>query len=158
MKIRFLLVGKPHASYYSAAYEEYKKKLLKYASVEVIYVKEQKLPDRPSPSEIKKALDKEALDIQKSLHHGAYVIALDLKGKEMDSLSFAFHLQKVCENNVNIDFIIGSSYGLSDNVRNFSNFLVKLSLLTFTHPLALLVTMEQVYRALKINAGETYQK
>jgi len=158
MKIRFLLVGKPHSEFYQKAYDEYKKKILKYATVEIVYIKEQKLSDKPSESEIQKALDKEADSIYKNQAKNSCVITLDLHGKESDSFEFASLINEVSQKYVNIDFVIGSSYGLSDKVRNFSKYLVKLSPLTFTHPLALLIVLEQVYRAMKINSGETYQK
>ena len=158
MRISFFLIGKPHSSSFEEAYEYYKKRLLKYASVDVIYGKEQKLPNNPSQGEIQKALDKEASDIIKILPRNTFLIILDLKGKENDSFSFAEDFKKISENHTSISFVIGSSYGLSDELRKKANYSWKLSPLTFTHPLALEITMEQVYRALKINHGETYQK
>lgn len=83
---------------------------------------------------------------------------MDLQGKELDSFEFSEKFKEISQNNVSISFVIGSSYGLSDNVRKKSGFLWKLSPLTFTHPLALEITLEQVYRSLKIINGETYQK
>lgn len=159
MKIRFILVGKPHASYFEKGYEEYRKRLLKYAdSVEIVYVKETKLSDKPNEKEIEKALDKEAMDIQKNLQKNSCIVTLDIHGKEYDSYSFSSLIGNIKEKFTSIDFIIGSSYGLSNKVRNFSHYLVKLSPLTFTHPLTLLIVEEQVYRAFKILSNETYQK
>lgn len=159
MKLRFILVGKPHEDYLKKGYEEYKKRLLKYAdSIEIIYVKETKLNDKPSLLEIEKALDKEADDIKKNLQKNSCIVTLDLHGKEYDSYSFSSLIGNIKEKFTNIDFIIGSSYGLSNKVRNFSDYLVKLSSLTFTHPLSLLIVEEQVYRAFKILSNETYQK
>lgn len=158
MKISFFLVGKPHSSSFEEIYAYYKKRILKYASVEITYAKEQKLPDNPSPMQIQKALKKEACDLLKILPKKTFLLVLDLEGKETDSMSFAQDFKKICEMNPSISILIGSSYGLAEDIKKKADYSWKLSSLTFTHPLALEVAMEQIFRAFKINHGETYQK
>ncbi len=158
MTLNFFLVGKSHASHFEEAYDYYKKKLLKYAKVNIIALKESKLPDKPFQSQIDKALEEESKTILNSIPKGSFLILMDLQGKELDSFEFSEKFKEISQSNVSISFVIGSSYGLSDNVRKKAGFLWKLSPLTFTHPLALEITLEQVYRSLKIINGETYQK
>lgn len=158
MKLSFFLVGKTHAEHFDSSYEYYKKRLSKYAEVNIVELKETKLPDNPSESQVNKALDQEAETILKALPKSTFLILMDLKGKEYTSEEFSKQLQKITEANISISFVIGSSYGLSDKVRQKADALWKLSPLTFTHPLAMEITLEQVYRAIKIMKGETYQK
>ncbi len=157
-RLRFILVGKPHSPELENLYEDYRKRLLKYADTKVEYAREVKLPERPSPSQIQKALDDEAEAVLKTIGRTDCVIALDLKGTESDSETFAREFSKLSEQSANLVFIVGSSYGISPRIRQRADYLWRLSTLTFTHPLALLVSMEQVYRAFKINRGETYHK
>ena len=158
MTLRFILVGNPHSEELEGLYEQYEKRLRKYGSVSLSYIKEAKLPDNPSEKEIAKALAIEADSVLKAIGHNDCLVLLDLGGKEFDSFSFASKLKDLSDRFVTFDFVIGSSYGIGENLRKKANLRWELSPLTFTHPLALLLTMEQVYRALKINNGETYQK
>lgn len=158
MKLKFILIGKPHSKFYEDSYSEYKFRLLKYANVEVVEMKETKLPNNPTQSQIMKGLNSEAEAVVRSLTRNDYLFVLDLHGKAQTSEKFAMDLKAITESHTSLVFVVGSSYGVSDILRKRADYLWKLSDLTFTHPLALLVTMEQVYRALKIISGETYQK
>lgn len=159
IKLRFILVGKVKDSYLKTGYEEYIKRLSKYGKVTLEYVDEEKLNDSPSKLEILKALDEEGKKVLNRIKDDEYVITCDIHGKNIDSMEFSSFLEK------NIDlgkstftFVIGSSYGLSDLIRKRSNFLLSFSKMTFTHPLTLLLILEQVYRAFKIMNNENYQK
>lgn len=158
MTLNFFLVGKPHASHFIESYDYYKKRLLKYANVNISFLKEEKLPDKPSESQITKALEIEATTIEKNIPKNTYLILLDLAGKECDSFQFSNTFKEIMENNTSISFVIGSSYGLGESIKKKADYRWKMSALTFTHPLALEIALEQVYRAIKISKGETYQK
>lgn len=158
MTLNFFLVGKPHATHFIDSYEYYRKRILKYANVNISFLKEEKLPDRPSQGQIAKALEIEGHTIEKNLPKNTYLILLDLNGKESDSLEFSEEFKDISEMNTSISFVIGSSYGLGDNIKARANYKWKMSRLTFTHPMALEIALEQVYRAIKISKGETYQK
>ncbi len=157
-RIRFILVGKSHSAEIDSLCEMYRERLLKYADTSIVYLKDKKLPDHPSKAQIDQALATEGDSILKSLSRTDQVIALDLRGRESTSEEFAAKLSTFLSSSPSIVFVIGSSYGMSDAVRKRANYLWKLSSLTFTHPLALLISMEQVYRGLKIARGEVYQK
>lgn len=158
MNIRFMLVGSPHSEELEALYGQYEKRLRRYGFVSLSYLKEYRLPDNPSEKEIARALAIEADEVMATVGRNDGLVLLDLGGKEFDSLSFASKLRDLSDRFVTLDFVVGSSYGVGESLRKRAQLRWGLSSLTFTHPLALLLTMEQVYRALKINNGETYQK
>lgn len=159
IKIRFVLIGKVKDAYLKEGYAEYLKRLSKYASVRLDYIDEEKLPGSPSEGEIRKALDSEAERVLSGLKNQDTLYLCDLRGKEMDSEEFASSLKKQIDGGVSsLVFAVGSSYGLSDLLRKKAKERYCFSKLTFTHPMTLLIVLEQVYRAFKINAGETYQK
>lgn len=151
-------MGKPHSAFYVQGYEEYLTRLRKYANPELVLIKEQRLGDNPSQKDIQKGLDEEGKSILKAIGPKEYLILLDLKGKEMDSVSFSQTFGRIAANHANVAVVVGSSYGLSDAVRKRADFSWKLSSLTFTHPMAMLILLEQIYRAFKIESGEIYQK
>ncbi|MBI5073492.1 23S rRNA (pseudouridine(1915)-N(3))-methyltransferase RlmH [Candidatus Woesearchaeota archaeon] len=84
------------------------------------------------------------------------IIALAEEGKTMNSISFAEFLKKNQEKN--IVFVIGGAYGLHETVKKKAHLLLSLSPMTFPHEIALLLLVEQIYRAMMINSGRKYQK
>ena len=97
-----------------------------------------------------------AIDAEKE-KTGAYIIALDEKGKGYDSHAFADRIQSCMNESVRtLMFVIGGSYGLNDEVRRRASITVALSKLTFPHQLVRLIIAEQIYRAFTIIRGEKY--
>ena len=95
----------------------------------------------------------------KLLKNNEYLIALDLNKKQFKSEQFAdFLMQKLTENGSSISFVIGGSYGLSDELKQRSNYSISLSDLTFLHQMSRLILLEQIYRAFKILNKEVYHK
>ncbi len=158
MNIKIYCVGKIK-DFYKAGVDEYVKRLSTYAKVEIFEVKDESISDKPSDKEIIKAKDLECSRVLKLLKPSEYLIGLDLSKKEMDSLSFAQYLnESLVLHGANISFVIGGSYGLSDELKRRLNDSISLSKLTFPHQLARLVLLEQIYRAFKILNNETYHK
>ena len=158
MKIKIYAIGKIK-DFYKAGVDEYIKRLSSYAQVEVVELKDESLPDRPSDSEITKAKNTEGKRVLSALKDKEYLIALDLNKKEMTSEKFAEYISNKLETNgAKISFVIGGSYGLSDELRNRVNDSVSLSALTFPQQLARLILLEQLFRAFKIINNETYHK
>lgn len=156
MKITFILVGKVKEDFLKKAYLEYQKRLSKYAIINIEYVEEEKINN---PSLINKGLEEEGKRILSIIKDNSFVYLIDLRGKELDSIEFAKNLEKnISISNNQLYFVVGSSYGLGENIRKRANFAISLGKLTTTHPLALLLTLEQVYRAFKINNKEIYHK
>ena len=158
MKIKIYAIGKVK-DFYKLGVDEYIKRLSSYAQVEIVELKDESLPDRPSESEIVKAKNTECKRVLACLKDKEYLIALDLNKKEMTSEQFAEYLSNKLENNgAKISFVIGGSYGLSEELKARVNDSVSISKLTFPHQLARLVLLEQIFRAFKILNNETYHK
>lgn len=150
--IRIICVGKIKESFFRDAIDEYKKRLSKYTELEIIEVPDEGLSD------IKTSLKKESEKILKQVNSKDYIITMEIEGKELTSPELAIKIDNIYNTNSNITFIIGGSYGLSDEVKNISNFRLSFSKLTFPHQLFRIVLLEQIYRAFKINNNESYHK
>lgn len=158
MTIKIYAIGKIK-DFYKSGVDEYVKRLGGYTKIEIIEVKDDSISDKPSQSEITKAKDNEGKRVLSLLKPNEYLIGLDLNKKEFTSEEFASFLkEKMVESGSNISFVIGGSYGLSDELKKRVNTSITLSKLTFPHQLARLVLLEQIYRAFKIINNETYHK
>ena len=159
MKIRILAIGKMKEKYLKDGIEEYISRIRPYSQIEIVEVNDESIPDNPNDSEIKKAIDLEGKKVLKLLKPSDYLIGLDLNKKELNSEQFADFLQKkFVLGGSNISFIIGGSYGLSEELKNRCNDSISLSKMTFLHQMTRLILLEQIYRAFKINRNETYHK
>lgn len=141
--IKIITVGQIKEKYLQDAINEYKKRLSKYTNIEVIEVKAIKL---------------EAEKIKKHINDRDYIVTLEIEGKQMTSVEFANKIDNILIENSNIDFIIGGSYGLSDDIKNMSRLHLSFSKMTFPHQLFRVLLLEQIYRAYKINNNESYHK
>lgn len=158
MKIKIYAIGKIK-DFYKLGVEEYLKRLSSYCKIEIIELKDEAISDNPSEAEIKKAIDIEGKRVLDKLKDNEYLIALDLNKKEMDSVEFSTYLAKKLESQgSNISFVIGGSYGLSNNLKNRVNDSFSLGKMTYPHQLVRLIILEQIYRAFKILNNETYHK
>ncbi len=158
MNIRFLIPGKCREKYIQQGVDEYLKRIGKYAKVSLIYLPEENLPSEPNAAQIAKALDTEAKRALKMIKDDEILFLVDIHAKKMDTSAFAASIREKSEKNGNFVFLFGSSYGLDDSLRKRADISFSLSDFTFTHYMALMLTVEQVYRAMKINRGETYDK
>ena len=150
--IKIICLGKIKEDYLNDAINEYKKRLSKYTNLEII-----ELEDIDNKSK-EVVLSKEKEEILKYLNKKDYIITLDIDGKELDSVEFAQKIDNIYLTNSNITFIIGSSYGLSEDIKELSNYRLSFSKMTFPHKLFRVLLLEQIYRAYKINNNEEYHK
>ena len=159
MKIKIFSIGKIKEKYLKDGINEYLERIKPYSQIEIIEVNDEPIVDNPHPSEIKKAIDIEGSRVLKLLKPNDYLIGLDLNKKEMTSPEFAEFLnKKFVSGGSNISFVIGGSYGLSDELKQRCNDSISLSKMTFLHQMTRLILLEQIYRAFKINRNETYHK
>ena len=159
MKIKLYAIGKIKEDYLRLGINEYLKRIEPYAHIEIVEVKDEPINDNPSLKEIEKAKDNEGARVLKLLKNNEYLIALDLNKKQYKSEDFAaFLMQKLEENGSSVSFVIGGSYGLSDELKKRSNASISLSDMTFLHQMSRLILLEQIYRAFKIINKETYHK
>lgn len=158
MKINIIAVGKIKEDYLTIGINEYIKRIAPYSKIEIIEIKDFPCKDNIE-SEINKCKIIEGELILSRIKKDDYVITLDLNKKQLKSEEFAKFLQKSFDNNGSkITFVIGGSYGLSDEVKCRSNFALSLSEMTFLHQMSRLILLEQIYRSFKILNNEVYHK
>ena len=143
-KINFVVVGKIKESFYREAVAEYQKRLSRFAKLEI-----KELAEGVD-------IDAEADDILRACK--GYIVVLAVEGKKLSSEKLAERLQTLTDAGKEVTFVIGSSCGLSDRVKQKADFLLSFSDMTFPHQLMRVILAEQVYRAFMINAGSTYHK
>ncbi len=148
--IKIVCTGKIKEKYFTLAILEYLKRLSKYTKIDIIEVRDE--------ANSEKALKVEGERILKHIKDSEYVVTLDIDGKMLSSLEFANKINQTLINNSNITFVIGGSYGLSDEVKEKSNYALSFSKMTFPHQLFRIILLEQIYRAFKILNNETYHK
>ena len=158
IKVTFITLGKLKEKYLRDAVDEYKKRLSRYCSLDIIELEPVKLPEKPSDNEINQALEKESLEINKRIPKDSAVFSLCIEGKELSSEEFADRIQDLSNMGKSLAFIIGSSYGLSPKVKMESDLRLSVSKMTFPHQLFRVMLLEQIYRAFKINEGSAYHK
>lgn len=159
VNIKIVCVGKIKEKYHRDEIDEYLKRLSRFSKCQIVEVDEEKLNDNASIKEEEMVLFKEGQRLLSQIREDEYVFLLDLHGKEISSEDFARKMDELISSRTsNITFVIGGSLGLSDEVRKRSNFLLKLSPMTFTHQMTRVIILEQIYRTFKINANQTYHK
>lgn len=144
--IKIICLGKLKENYLKEMVLDYTKRIRKYHKIEIIELKDEE------------GLDAEAKNILKHIDAKDYVITLEIKGKNLDSLELAEVIRNTFINYSTIVFVIGSSMGLSNEVSLRSNLRLSFSSLTFPHGLFRGMLLEQIYRAFKINNNENYHK
>ena len=144
IKVNIVCVGKIKEEFYKAAVAEYLKRLSRFCKIEIKEIAEGK------------NLEEEGKIILKSAK--GYKIALCIEGQKIDSRGLAAKVKTLCDQGEEISFIIGSSCGLSDEVKNSVDFKLSFSDMTFPHQLMRVILCEQIYRAFMINSGSEYHK
>lgn len=159
MKITLVTVGKIKERFYEEAVAEYRKRLGRYCKPEIIQVADEKTPDGAGQAVENQIKEKEGDRILAQIRDGAYVIALDIKGRMLDSEELAEKLGQLGVDGVSqIVFIIGGSLGLSDRVLNRANYRLSFSRMTFPHQLMRVILLEQIYRSYRILNHQPYHK
>ncbi len=158
IKVTAIALGKLKENYLRAACEEYQKRLSRYCSLNVVEINPVALPENPSAAQIENALLKEADMIFSKTPENSYKIALCVEGKKLSSEAFAEKIKDLSSDGKSICFIIGSSYGLSNEVKQKADLRLSLSDMTFPHQLFRVMLLEQIYRGFKINEGSKYHK
>lgn len=159
MNITIIALGKLKEKYMRDFSEEYQKRLSAYCRLNIIELSPKKLPDSPSQSEINNALEAEARQIKAKIPGGAYVFSMCIEGTQMPSAEFSQKMSKLAvDGKSNIVFILGSSFGLSEEIKELSDSKFSLSEMTFPHQMARVMLLEQLYRAFQISSGGKYHK
>ena len=150
--IKIITVGTVKEKYLKDAIEEYSKRIKKYTNLEIIELKDEGLVEET------KATHLEGEKIKKYINSKDYIITMEIDGKEMTSVEFSNKINNILIENSNIIFIIGGSYGLSEEIKQQAKLHLSFSKMTFPHQLFRVMLLEQIYRAYKIMNNESYHK
>ncbi|HEZ7985403.1 MAG TPA: 23S rRNA (pseudouridine(1915)-N(3))-methyltransferase RlmH [Ruminococcus sp.] len=157
MNINLIVIGKLKEEYLRSACAEYIKRLSRFCTFELHELDECRLSENPSEKEIAAALGKEAEQIKRFLK--GFIIPMCIEGRQLSSIDFS---QKISSAGINgfsaVTFIIGSSFGLAEEIKSMGNFRLSMSEMTFPHQLARVMLLEQIYRAFQIASGGKYHK
>ena len=157
--ITLITVGKLKEKFYLSAAAEYEKRLGAYCRFRLLELPEVRLPENPSPAEIAAGLEKEAEHIIAKLPRGTWFCVFTPEGKELSSEAFAGKLQEVkLSGKSSAAFLIGSSFGMAQRIKDMADFRLSMGPMTFPHHLARIMVLEQIYRAEAIQAGSKYHK
>jgi len=159
MNINIVAVGKIKEKYLKDAISEYTKRLSRFCKVNIIEIPDESTSDNPNDSEKAAVLSKEGAKILSALKNTDVLVSLCVEGKQMPSEKFAEFISTECVKGANtFTFVIGGSLGLSEEIKNISKLKLSFSQMTYPHQLMRVILLEQIYRAFKINANETYHK
>ena len=157
MQIHLITVGKLKEKWLRDAYAEYDKRLQRYCRLTLTELPESRLSESPADAEITAALAQEGKAILHSCR--GKIIALCIEGKLRSSEEFAQMLDSAAvSGDSTVSFVIGSSFGLSDEVKKAADMRFSISPMTFTHQIARVLLTEQLYRAFQISTGGKYHK
>lgn len=159
LKVSVVCVGKLKEKYLKDAVAEYSKRLTSFCKFEIIEVDEEKTTDVPNDSQIENILSCEGKRILSKIDKSSRVCAMCIEGKQQSSEKLAAFLKEEAVSGVShIVFVIGGSWGLSDEVKKRADIRLSMSEMTFPHQLCRVMLCEQIYRAFSINAGSKYHK
>lgn len=159
MQIEIICVGKLKEKFWEDACREYQKRLSRFCKLSITELKDEAVPDTASAAQVQQAMEKEGERIAKLLLPRDYIISLCVEGKPLSSEKLAEKLSDIEQAGAGrLVLIIGGSNGLTDEIKKRSDFKLSFSAMTFPHQLMRVILLEQIYRAYKINAGESYHK
>lgn len=159
MQITILAVGKIKEAFYREAIHEFQKRLGRYVKLEMIELDDEKTPEHAGENEKNSIKKKEGARLLHKIRDDAYVIALAIEGKMMDSEHLAEKIRLLGVNGTgHVVFVIGGSLGLSEEVLARADFPLSFSKMTFPHQFMRVILLEQIYRSYRIINHEPYHK
>ena len=158
IQVTVITVGNLKEAYWRDAMAEYEKRLSAFCKPEILQLKEAKLSENPSDGEIRSALADEGKRILAAVPPRAYTIAMCVEGQQFSSEDLAQKLEGVLTTNGSLCLIIGSSFGLSDEVKRACELRLSVSKLTFPHQMMRVLLLEVLYRCFGILKGTKYHK
>lgn len=154
MKVLLLWVGKTNFAFVNEGIKTYVDRIRKYVPFEISEIKALKNAKSLSDSQLKKL---EGQEIISRIQPGDYVVLLDEKGKEYNSVQFSAQILGYQNQSIKrIVFVIGGAYGFSEEIYTICNEKISLSKMTFSHQIIRVIFLEQLYRAFTILKGEPY--
>ena len=159
LKIDLIVLGKIKEKYLNEAIDEYKKRISRFASLNIIELKDRDKPDKLSDAELEKIIDEESEEILTKIDEDSFVITLEIEGKLLTSEEFAEEIENVSVRGYSkITLIIGGSNGFNKKVSSKADLKLSFGRMTMNHKLMRVVLLEQVFRCFKIINNEAYHK
>ena len=158
IQVTVITVGNLKESYWRDAVAEYEKRLSAFCKPTLIQLKETRVPDDPSDTEIRAALADEAKRILAAMPSRAYRVALCVEGKQFSSEELAERLDSALTEQGHLCLVIGSSHGLAPEVKEGCQLRLSVSKLTFPHQMMRVLLLEVLYRSFSIMKGTKYHK
>ena len=159
LKIDLIVLGKIKEKYLNEAIDEYKKRISRFASLNIVELKDRDKPDKLSDAELEKIIDEESEEILTKIDEQSFVITLEIEGKLLTSEEFAEEIKNVSVRGYSkITLIIGGSNGFNKKVSNKADLKLSFGRMTMNHKLMRVVLMEQIFRCFKIINNEAYHK
>ena len=158
LNLTVITVGNLKESYLREASAEYEKRLNAFCRLEMVQLKEVKLPENPTDAQISAALSAEGKQILAAMPPRAFRIALCVEGKQLSSEELAQKLEQISASHGSAVLVIGSSFGIAPEVKAACDLRLSVSKLTFPHQLMRVLLLETVYRSLGISKGTKYHK
>lgn len=150
MKFRFIWIGKTKDKNWKALQDEYLERLSHFVKCEIVEARD---------SEPHDSKENEGKRILQLLNQKSFVCLLDVTGRSLSSVEMAGELEKWQTRGLKeVTFIIGGADGVSSEIRGTADLVLSLSFLTFTHDMARVLILEQLYRAYTIVNGFPYQR
>lgn len=157
--VNIICIGKIKEKYFTDAIAEYSKRLKAFCKFNVIELEEEKISSNPNDSQIMATVNSEGERILSKISKNSFVIAMCIEGKMLSSTDLAQKIADVAlSGKSTIDFIIGGSWGLSEQVKLKANLKLSMSKMTFPHQMARMILCEQIYRAYEIQTNGKYHK
>lgn len=159
MKITVIAVGKLKERYLRDGCDEYLKRLGAYSRVNIVEISEERCSENPSRAEIEAVKDKEGKRIISKIPKGAFVVPMCIEGEQMSSEDFSRRIEEISIKGFGeIVFIIGGSFGMSDEVKSLGGLKLSFGRMTLPHQLMRMILLEQIYRAFSILNNGKYHK
>lgn len=159
LKIDLIVLGKIKEKYLNEAIDEYKKRISRFASLNIIELKDRDKPDKLSDAELDKIIDEESEEILTKIDEESFVITLEIAGKLLTSEEFAEEIKNVSVRGCSkITLIIGGSNGFNKKVSSKADLKLSFGRMTMNHKLMRVVLLEQIFRCFKIINNEAYHK
>lgn len=154
MKFTLLTVGSLKEKYWREAFEEYAKRISRFATMQVVELKEGSVQSLGSAENVIRVESEQILKEAKG-----FVVLLDVQGKLISSEELADVMQNCATKGVsNVTFIIGGSHGVSDEVKKRADLRISFGKITYPHQLMRVIFAEQMYRAFTILNHIAYHK
>ncbi len=160
LKINIICIGKIKEKYFTDAIAEYSKRLSIFCKFNIVELSEERIKSNtPNKAQIDEVLTAEGKKLLQKISPSDYVVAMCIEGRMLSSEELSKTLDDVSVSGKStVDFVIGGSYGLSDEVKRRADLRLSMSKMTFPHQMARMILSEQIYRAFEISTNGKYHK